>query len=169
MATVAVGDTTIHIEHELPVDVAASLIRACSVLWPHGAIDTAQPHGLHLRIPHDDRCRNKRSARRIRAAKTYLEDETETTVRGFDPDGSLRGHAPEYLTRILAAAARATFEDTEGAVNFVEMPLHDTETGARYVVTVAKGADRTPAALLTHAQARIAELEAQLDARHADR
>lgn len=125
------------------------------MLWPNGAIDTTQPHGLHLRIPHDDRCRNKRSARRIRAAKTYLDDETEATVRGFDQDGSLRARAPEHLTRILAAAARATFEDTAAAVNFVEMPLQDTETGARHVVTVAKGADRTPAALLKQAQARI--------------
>lgn len=146
MADVAVDDTEIHIAHELPLDVATSLINACSVLWPNGSIDTTRGHGLHLRIPHDDRCRSTRVARKIRAAKTYLEDETEATVRGFDPDGSLRGRAPEHLARILGAAARATFEDTAGAVNFVEMPVEDTRTGNRYVITVAKGADRTPAA-----------------------
>lgn len=97
----------------------------------HPTSDTAQLHGLHPRIPHDDPA-GKRSARRIRAAKTYLEDETEATIRGSSP-----------------AAARATFEST---VNFIEMPLHDTETGARYVVTVAKGANRIPAKFLKHAQ-----------------
>ena len=162
MAEIAVDDTEIHIAHELPLDVAASLINACSVLWPNGSIDTTRGHGLHLRIPHDDRCRDEASAREIRVAKTYLESEIESLVRGFNPDGSLRGSAPEFLAHTMGAAARAMFEDTAGAVNFVEMPLEDTTTGNRYVITVAKGASRTPAALLKEAQARIAELEALL-------
>lgn len=167
MSEVDVEDTIIKVQLPLPMDVASSIMNAFGHLWPNGGIDTtASNHGyLTMRIPHDDRCRTKRVATKIRADKTYLESAIEAEVRGFDKDGSLRATATEYIARSIGAAARAMFEDNPEAVNYMEMTVHNPESGNSYVITAAKSDGQTPSALYKKSLERIAELEAQLEAK----
>lgn len=165
VSTVDVDDTIIQVRLPLPLDVVASITTAFGHLWPNGAIDTTASNrgNLTMRIPHDDRCRTKRAATKIRADKTYLESAIESEVHGFDKGGSLRASATEYIAKSIGAAARAMFEDNPEAVNYMEMTVRDPETGHAYVITAAKSKDQTPSALHKKALERIAELEADRD------
>ena len=164
MTTVEVDDTYIEVGLPLPVDVVATITRVFGTVWKDAVIDLTGQHGrgLVIKIPHDSRCRTKAAAKKIRAAKTYLESEIEAQVRGFDKDGSLRADATAYIGRTIGAAARAAFEDNDLAVNYLEMQVSDPVTGKRYVITAAKSAPQLPAALHSEAKQRIAELEAEL-------
>lgn len=164
MNDINVDDTKIEVRLPLPLDVAASITSAFGCLWPNASIETKASNGgyLTLRIPHDDRCKTKRAATKIRAAKTYLESEIESCVRGFSEDGSMRADAPAYIGHTMGAACRAAFEDNEAAINYIEMTVHDPVTNQAYVITAARSESQTPSALHKKALARIAELEQQV-------
>jgi len=161
---VEVGPTTLRITLPLPLGVAASVTSAVGALYPDAVIDTTGGSDeLVFRFPHDSRCRTKTSAAKIRAAKTYLQEETEAMVLGFAPDGAFRTEAPRYIAVTLAAAARAAFEDEPAAENFLEFKVHDDDTGQCFVVTARRSAGKEPAEMLTQARAQIVTLTAERD------
>ncbi|MBJ7481773.1 hypothetical protein ACU5JM_09590 [Rhodococcus erythropolis] len=164
MSDINVDDTKIEVRLPLPLDVAASITSAFGCLWPNAVIDTKASNSgyLTMRIPHDDRCKTKRAATKIRAAKTYLESEIEACVRGFDTDGSMRADATAYLGHTMGAAARAAFEDNAEAINYLEMTVQDRDTNKVYVITAARSESQTPSALHKQALSRIAELESRI-------
>jgi len=161
---VEVAPTTLRIALPLPLDVAASVTSAVGTLYPDAVIATSGGRDeLVFRFEHDSRCRTKASAAKIRAAKTYLQDETEAMVLGFAPDGAFRTDAPRHIAATMAAAARAAFEDEPAAENFLEFKVHDDDTGQCFVITTRRSAGQEPAELLAQARNQIAALTAQRD------
>lgn len=124
--------------------------------------NTGRPN-MALRIPHDSRCRTPKSAKKIRAAKEHLEDEHEAILRSFGPGGDMSMDAPKHLAATLIAGARTIFSENPDAENYVEYDVYDREYHQPYLVTVARGQDRTPHQLRLAADAARDGLQRRLD------
>lgn len=94
---------------------------------------------------------------------------------GKDEIGDLLSYAFDPTTKqedgvaAIAGWMASVIDGTEGAANFVTYTFDDPATSQRYAMTVQRCDGLTPAEKLRQAEERIAELEALLDAKPANK
>lgn len=164
-ATSSLDDTLVELALPLPADVLVTLTRLIGLAYNDVMIETTgrRPDHMSLRIPHDSRCRTRTSAKKIRAAKEHLEDEHEAILKRFGPGGEMSLIAPQHLASTLIAGARTIFSDNPDAENYIEYDVYDKEDHQPYLVTVARGKNRTPHQLRLAADEARDKLQQRID------
>lgn len=159
--------TEIRIELPLPLDITATLISIVGLTWPHAVIKDGgkgRPHyenRLVLSIPQQDRHKTIKKAAKYVGRKHYLNANADSVINSFGPGDASVG-LPEYLSSILLSMAKGWVALYPEAENYIETKVYDKEERTTWVLTVARDTERTPHELRKKAEARIAELEAEL-------
>jgi len=157
--------TEIRIATPLPMDVAGTLMQLIGTAYPSAVIVSTPAGGMFDReyalVMKVDPAQRAKRVTKKQAEEAKPDDiEHETDFLGFD-NGWISASPPEELGLYLGEIAHQMFTSTDGAINYVEWEVRAGEQD-RYVLSVAKSKEQTPHALRTKAEARVAELEAQL-------
>ncbi|ALF00418.1 hypothetical protein SEA_ARCHIE_124 [Mycobacterium phage Archie] len=160
----------IRIELPLPIDITGTLINVIGLTWPNAVIkDDGNDKGwrsenrLVLSIPPEDRHKSAKKAEKYAKVKAHLTAETEAFVNELDPNAFSLG-LPQWLADQFVAIAKVWHAQYPADINYLESRLREKDTNQEWVFYVAKAKDRTPHALREKAEARVAELEAELSA-----
>ena len=71
-------------------------------------------------------------------------------------------HFPESFAQLMLASFR-WYLDAHEAPNYVQMPMTDLTTGETYVCTIGRPGGKSPHDMRMLAEARVAQLEAELE------
>ncbi|QNO01137.1 hypothetical protein [Mycobacterium phage CELFI] len=160
----------IRIELPLPIDITGTLINVIGLTWPHAVIkDDGNDKGwrsenrLVLSIPPEDRHKSVKKAEKYAKVKAHLKAETDSMISELDPNAFSLG-LPAWLADQFIAIAKVWHAQYPEDANYLESRLREKDTNQEWVFYVAKAKDRTPHALREKAEARVAELEAELSA-----
>lgn len=155
----------VRINLPLPFDIASTLIKVIGATWPGTLIkqgDSAwkTERQLILEIPDKERHKDAKKRKRYHAEKQFA-DAFDGQLTELGPDGvGLSPH--QHLVALWVDLARQSFDMWPGASNYLESTASDKDTGERYVFWVAKSPSQTPHELRKRADARVAELEAEV-------
>ena len=164
--------TDIRIELPLPIDITATLINIIGLTYPGAVIkDDSNDKGwrsenrLVLNIPDKERHKSPKKAEKYAKRRKHLDADTEATINELGPNAVAFG-LPTHLASIFIAMARAWFEQTPDAKNYIETKLHDVEGPNTWLFTVPKNPEQSPHELRTKAEKGQAKAEKALtDAR----
>lgn len=102
----------------------------------------------------------KKLRKRVKELEPY---EPRTKGLSVAEDGTpvVDVHLPESFAQLMLASFR-WYLDKHEAPNYVQMPMTDMKTGETYVCTIGRPGGKSPHEMRMLAEARVAELEAQL-------
>lgn len=142
----------------LPLSITGPLMAAIGQLWPSAMIKSHDTSGLCFILPGIDA--EPFDASKIELPAIERGDDGQLYYLG--PDGMVLDPGTE-LSLFWGRIAKAAFDNTPEAVNFVEYHLQEPEsTGPPIRVHVHRPHGKTPTDLLAEAKKRIAELEQEL-------
>lgn len=149
----------------IPLSMAGYLLQAIGGAYPGTAIVPAKAHAwepstLLLRIPADDYL-EPQDVDLEALLPTKDDPETLAFISGFGPDAEMRGTPPKWLTALLLSTTRGILEQAQPP-NYLEMKLRDEQSGDWFSWIVCKPGAPSPHDLRAVAEARVAELEAEL-------
>jgi hypothetical protein len=163
----------IRIKLPLPADVVATIMKMFGLTYPRTQIaDDGHAHAyereLVLQIDPRDRHKDAKAMKKYQKIRDNA-DGWVGWLTEIGPNGiGLGPH--EMLAKAWVSLAKESF-NTLHAPNYIESKVYDSEDKTEYVFWVAKARDRTPHELrqaaearAEKAEARVAELEAQLAA-----
>lgn len=164
------------IQGPLPLGVAAALSSMIGTVWPDAQlVMDADAHpsargGFVFRVPVGDQEPGTLTAKeaqgfREQVAEAEREGANDATIMSLTEDG-FTGQLPEDLARALAQMVMTLFQAYEGA-NYLSLPLTlpPAEYGGvrrRYEIVVQDSDKPSPHEMRERAEARVAELEAEI-------
>lgn len=162
-------DVDIRIGLPLPLAVTGALLEAIGAVWPDASIrtDGTNPTEMTVRITGPARELDDDALAALAGAAAHDDDDHDDQVELFLSqlrDGSFGIKSEEWVSKLFVGAFANILDQHPDATNYVEMSLHDPETGARYNVIVTRPGGASPHQLRAAAEARVAALEAQLRA-----
>lgn len=156
---------TITINLPLPIDIAATMMRAVGAIWPNCTVDmSSYSDRMKFHVPAADRLADDLDLDEVRAARIAEREEIEPTLTRIG-DGQLGGSPAPHYVDYVATLAEA-FLDEHNAASYVEQTLN-VPGGRRIIVTTQWVDGQTPTEHRNAARAeaaRMYRLEAQLRA-----
>lgn len=164
------------IQGPLPLGVAAALSSMIGTVWPEAQIVLDSPHpqagtgGFVFRVPVDAEEPGKLTAEQAQGFREQVEDAEREGANSVDLLGlteqGLTGKLPEDLAQTLGQIVMTLFQGYEGA-NYLSLPvsLPPAEAGGarrRYEIVVQDNDKPSPHEMRERAEARVAELEAEI-------
>lgn len=151
--------TEIRIEAPLPLDMVATITRLIGGAYPNAQMaPSGRQNCLTFVVEAADRVPEDKVAEFLHTFTPEFADETLGEVTyNLDTYG-----APLILAQTLREAALRTINENPEAENYLEYSFWAPEERREYVVTIARGANRTPAALREQAEERADKYAAKL-------
>ena len=160
----------------IPLGIAGALMSMFGAVWPEGEIvmdDKQRPsrhQGIVFRVPGATPAvpLDAETAHQVRAEADAADADgaNEATITDVSEDG-FRGQLPEEVSKILGQLVIALFRSYEDA-NYLSIPVtsrpEDGGNWERYEIVVQHRGRATPHEKREEAEARVAELEAELAA-----
>lgn len=156
----------LRIKLPLEMDVASTLLKVIGLTYPRTQIGRDDhkwdyERELVLLIDQRDRHKSPKAKRKYEKIRDYADGWSPGALTELGPDG-VAASPHELLALSWVDMARKSFAMFPDAANYIENTVYDEETGQRYVFYVAKSKEQTPHELRQKAEARVAELEAEL-------
>lgn len=146
--------TQINIELPLPLDVVSTLTQLIGAAYPGAMMSNPTGQGFRsvvsFEIPAKDRVPD---GELYDFLETFTPEFVDTAVGEAMMTMTGMG-APAFLAHIMRSATQQALADEPGAENYLEYSFAVPEENTDYLVTIARGQDRTPAALREQAERR---------------